>query len=273
MTVGNKTMTHAQTVGGLFLCLSQKERVPLVRGAAWAIVGSIYGLVFTFAHAWTPIDLFPLAEMIIPTVTTTAFVALMYGSMRLTVIASIYTSAAIVAAFLLRGGPIQIEPLISAGGITGAIVGTVFGWRVKSSRICRADAKIIAGLTAGMLASLSVVLPGLLGAPLPFHLQVLLAAPLSGLLYIGLAPHCVCRFSDILPPPADGAIVGAGVGLLMAALFWMMSGTLDGYLVEADQLLVNQMTERLPSTIFAAASGAFMVGIARSLMKLGWYDL
>jgi hypothetical protein len=180
---------------------------------------------------------------------------------------------AVVVAFLARDGLLELDWILATGMATGAAVGGVFGWRVKSSRVCHADAKIVAGAFAGLLASASVVVPRLLGAPLPLHLELLLVAPLSGLLYVSMAPYCVCHLSDMLPPCLDGAVVGAGVGALMAMLFWLMAGTLEGYLCAADQCLVDQITTRLPGAIGAAALGTASVGVLRAVLNVRWYDL
>lgn len=273
MAVCHNPYERAQIMGGLVHFLCCEQRLPLVRGAAWALSGCLYGLVFVLISGWLPLNGYPHVRLVAAVVATTAFVALLYGSMRLTVIAAIYTSAAVIAAFLLADGAVSMQPLALAGGSTGALVGMVFGWRVKSSRVSRADAKIIAGTTAGLLASGALLTPSLLGVPLPLPLALLLAAPLSGLLFIGLASRCVCRFSDVLPAPLDGAVVGTGVGLLMSALFWLMTGTLEGYLHPEDQALAELIRTQLPVAVLAATLGTFSVGVARALLKIQWVDL
>jgi hypothetical protein len=256
-----------------FYLLQNAERLPLVRGAVWAVIGVIYGFVFVLIRAALPVGLFPGAEIVLPAVGTAAFGALLYGSMRLTVIAAIYAIVIVVVVFLFLGRPTHLPALLIAGLVSGAMVGMLFGWRVKNSLVYRADAKIIAGAAAGLLASLCALVPALFGMPLPLALEVLLLAPLSGLLYVGLAPHCVCRLSNLLPPVADGAVVGGGVGVLMAILFWMMSGTLEGYLPAMDQAFVDDLVAQWPLATLAASVGAFMAGSLRAILGVRWYDL
>jgi len=253
--------------------LQNAERLPLVRGAVWAVIGLIYGFVFVLIRAAVPAGLFPMSELVLPAVGTTAFGALLYGSMRLTVIVAIYAIVAVVVAFLFIGRPTHLPSLLVVGGVAGVVVGVWFGWHVKNSFIYRADAKIIAGAVAGLLASTAVVVPALLGVPLPLGLEMLLLAPLSGLLYVGLAPHCVCRLSHLLPPVGDGAVVGLGVGLLMAVLFWIMSGTLEGHLPATEQAFVDDLVGQWPLAALAAAAGAFMAGSLRAILGVRWYDL
>ncbi len=250
------------------------DRAVLARAGVWGAIGLLYGFLYTALRAAMPAeDWGVLPAAIVPAVVAAAWGALIYGSMRLTVLVSLYAAIAVIICFLLVGRPARLEYLLLAGGILGAVIGAVYGLRVHTSRVSRAEAKVLAGGAAGLLASSAVALPAAMGAALPLPLEAFILCPLSALLYIGIAPACVHRFSHLLPPAGDGLLVGGGAGVLMGFLFWVMAGTLDGYLTRTDQLFVDGLVAAWPLVTLAAAAGGLLVGLARSLLGVAWYDL
>lgn len=244
----------------------------LIRGAIWALVGVIYGFLLVVMLHGLPADLFPYLGYPITVITASALGALLYGSMRLTVMVSIYAAIAVAIVFVTYSGTPTLQLLISTGAAIGLLAGTVYGRFVASSRVYRADAKILAGVFAGAIASLSALLPAILFEPLPDFLLAMILCPLTGMLYMAVLPWFIHRYSDLLPPIADGALVGMGAGALMGLLFAIMIGTLEGYLNPIQEQRVASILHAWPDAALGGALGAFLVGAGRSLFRVPWRD-
>ena len=113
--------------------------------------------------------------------------------------------------YLLARQP-SAHATILIGAVVGLIVGTLYGWQEKRSRICCADAKILAGLLAGIAASLFALILGLLFEELVYPKSAMAIAPIAILVYVTATPWFVRRCQLIVPAAVDGAIVGLGVG-------------------------------------------------------------
>ena len=244
----------------------------LIRGAVWALVGVIYGfLLVVLLHA-LPVDRFPYLGYPIAVIAASALGALLYGSMRLTVMVSIYAAIAVAIAFVSVPGQRTLVVLISTGAVIGLVAGMLYGRYVLGSRVYRADAKLLAGIFAGAIASISALIPALLFEPLPNFLLAMILCPLTGMLYMAVLPWFVHRFSDLLPPVADGALVGTGAGGLMGLLFAIMVGTLHGYLPEDEELQVMAILSAWPAASAGGALGAFLVGAGGAFLRVPWRD-
>lgn len=244
----------------------------LIRGAVWALVGVIYGFLLVVLLNALPADLFPYLGYPITVITASALGALLYGSMRLTVMVSIYSAIAVAIAFVVYSGAPTLALFVATGAIVGLLIGMVYGRYVLSSRVFRAEAKILAGVFAGALASLSALIPAVLFQPLPDFLLAMILCPLTGALYMAVLPWFIHRFTDLLPPVFDGALVGTGAGALMGLLFAIMIGTLEGYLHPADEQQVVDILAAWPMASLGGALGAFLVGAGRTLLRIPWRD-
>ena len=128
-------------------------------------------------------------------------------------------------------------------------MGTLCGWQEKRSRICCADAKILAGLLAGVSASLFALILGLLFEELVYPKSAMAIAPI--------------------------AILGLGVGGTTGFLFMLMAASLDPDMLRVtDHLRLMEPVQGvwLPIAIGTAASCG-VVGVMRSLLRVRWYDL
>lgn len=248
----------------------------LLRGVVWAFIGAIFSFLFVaFSEYLREVAVMPL-RILIATVGSAALTALFYGSMRLTVIVTNLTFIAMVIYVGLpkpEGTPLEL--LILIGSVIGLVVGGLYGWHDKQSRVFRADGKIIAGLFSGGAVALVVVVPAMSINELPYPWSTMLIAPLVILVYISSAYWFVERCCDLLPPIGDGAVVGLGVGSVTGLLFVIMAGHLDPHFLGFASLqpFVERVNAVWGPTIAATSGVCFVVGIARSLLQIRWYDL
>lgn len=253
----------------------------LLRGLLWAFVGTVYGFVFTVSaealRTLLPAPFPPLIAAIL----AAGLTALVYGSMRLAVIiANILFVGTLLYLLLVgdSGDSPGIAVLTLLGAAIGLAVGAFYGLRDKCSRVCLADGKAIAGLFAGAATVLPAWLAMVLGSTphgaFPLWLPMLLA-PLAGVIYVSTAHWFVARLHQLLPPVGDGALVGGSVGAVTGLLFVVLAGSFDPHFIggaaTADYL--QQVHAALGSVIPGCAISCFLLGGARCLLKIRWYDL
>ena len=102
-------------------------------------------------------------------------------------------------------------------------MGALYGLFVTESRIYSAEAKLLAGVTVGVIVSV-VSLIWILIFNASLTVLVVVLAPLSGLIYERIVNDFVQRFSDILPPVGDGALAGLVIGGFIGFGLWLVSG-------------------------------------------------
>jgi len=246
----------------------------LMRGAIWALVGIIFGFIFVVLHAYFHDPGRLCLCYLYANVAAGALGALVYGSLRLSVIVASNALVVIIGYFLIvtpeSQGPVMLMLL---GGGTGMIIGAIYAIQVSDSRVFRAEAKIIAGAIAGLLASPLALLPSLWVGPIPFPWLTAILCPATGLIYVSIAPRMVQRCCHFLPRTADGAVVGAGVGGTMGLLFWIMAGTIDRGVAPEYAAFVAGIADHWPLAVVGASVAAFIGGIVRSVVGAQWYDL
>jgi len=246
----------------------------LFRGSIWALVGIIFGFIFVVLHEYFHDAGSLCLCYLYANVAAGALGALVYGSLRLTVIVASNALVVIIGYFLLMT-PESSGPLIfvSLGIGTGVIIGAIYAIQVRNSRVFRAEAKIIAGALAGLLASPFALLPSLFLGPIPFPWLTAILCPATGLIYVSIAPRLIRDCCHFLRPSADGAVVGGGVGGTMGLLFWLMTGTIDGGLAPQYASFVAGVADHWPLAVIGASASAFVGGVLRSALGSEWYDL
>lgn len=252
---------------------SLQEEIAL-RGAVWALVGVIFGLLFVMLVEALRDHLASPGAFAVATVGAAALTALFYGSMRLTVLVANFTFIAMLAYVWQVGAPLVLEPLVFIGAGTGLAVGALYGLKDKASRVYCAEAKIIAGAAAGVLGAALAVLPGLLIAEPPVTLIAMLVVPVTVLLYIRLSGWFIARCHRLLPAFIDGAVVGFGVGGVTGMVFLIFAGTLDPQLLGSERLLgfVQRVEGGWVPTLLGCAAVCFAVGALRAVLRRPWYD-
>jgi hypothetical protein len=245
----------------------------LQRGIIWGFVGLIFGALFVplweFARQWAG----PYVGLVLATTASGAVGGLFYGSMRLAFLIAIFTNIAVFGFLVSAPWPISPWVTMALGAGIGLLIGAVYGATAKDSKVFRADAKTLTGLAAGLAASVIAMTVTVLDVPLSIAHLVGVLAPATGLFYVLLLPPMVERFSNLLPPVGDGAVVGAAVGGFVGLGMWVVGGTvLDGLAgpwVESS----HTIAQLWPEAVGFAMAGAFLLGFLRDLFNLHWVDI
>lgn len=245
------------------------------RGLVWALVGVIFALVFVVASEALRVTLAPPYYLLVAAIGAAALTALFYGSMRLTVMTANFTFIAMLVYTWASQGLLALEPLVFVGAFVGVSVGTLYGWHDKKSRIFCAEAKIVAGIVSGLLAGLLAVALTYVLPTLGYPWLTMIVAPVGTLIYVTVAHWFVKRCHHWLPAVANGAIVGLGVGAVTGLFFMVMAGALDPKLLASQELqeFVGRVEAQWLGAVFGCAAINFLVGAARSVMKVPWYNL
>lgn len=245
----------------------------VLRGAIWAFVGVVFGFLFVILNEYLQGATSPVVRLFAATAGAAALTSLFYGSMRLSVMVANFTFIAMVF-YTWGNSDLTLEPLISVGAVVGLAVGATYGWLDKKSRVFCADAKIVAGVFAGVLAAgLAFVLS--LFVEMSYPLSAMFIAPAATVIYVSSAHWFVNRCHGFLPPPVGGALVGLGVGSTTGLLFMIMAATLDPELLGMafHQSFVERVQDVWGSTVGGTAAVCCLVGVLRSLLKVRWYNL
>ncbi|WP_078119301.1 hypothetical protein [Thiosocius teredinicola] len=253
----------------------QRLESTLLRAAIWALVGVIFGFIFVVLVEFLRDHLPFMAAILVGAVGASALTALFYGSMRLTVMVANLTFVAMLLVTWQSGGQVSLNMLVLAGALVGLPVGALYGRTDKLSRVFCADAKIIAGAFAGAVGGLLVFVIGLVSPDWAASRAAWVIAPTSALVYVTAAHWFVRRCRGVLPPTGDGALVGVGVGAMTGLLFMIMAGSLDPSLLDSDTMraFATRVEHAWGVTVIACGLVCAVVGVARALLDVPWYDL
>lgn len=249
----------------------------LLRSLAWVFAGIAFGFIFVVSGEVLRGAVGDPWRMALATVIASAMTSLAYGSMRLTVIVANVMLGVLVLYFAFDDQPGQlslVSIMLASAGI-GALVGGVYGWRETRSHVWCADAKIVAGLVAGLApALLALLLPsfGLNEAALHPEIVAILA-PLAGVVYVMRAGWFVAHCHRLLPRVGDGILVGMGVGVVTGLLFLVMAGIFGIDMGSELSAFFTHVDARLGATLLWSAGGCLVLGLARSFMRVPWYNL
>ncbi|MEW8046012.1 MAG: hypothetical protein AB2805_05955, partial [Candidatus Thiodiazotropha sp.] len=136
-----------------------------------------------------------------------------------------------------------------------------------------ADAKTLAGFSAGWLASLTYLLVVNLTAPLSISILVALLCPLTGILYVALVPGFIKLYDNLLPPVGDGLVVGVGVSGFIALCFFVMIGSIDDSVAGPLSAALEVIHGNLPGALVGGLIGAGLAGVGSGLLLTDWQDL
>ncbi|QEP44738.1 hypothetical protein D5085_17305 [Ectothiorhodospiraceae bacterium BW-2] len=245
-----------------------------LRAVIWGFVGTLFGVLFAFFYAIAlPWGGGGLAYLLAGTLSS-GVAALIYGSMRLTVILSFFVSAYGVFYLIWKGEAVEPLQLFGYALLVGIVVGAGYGLFSRHSRVGRADAKSMTGLVAGAVVSLLVV--GLfhwMAWRLTPTIMVAILCPVVGLFYTRLVLRFIGWFEKLLPPPADGALVGMAVSLFVTVGLWLIAASLDPPLAGEYQALVVQMTAMLPTVASAGLISGMVGGFISGWLWQHWLDM
>jgi hypothetical protein len=244
----------------------------LLRAFIWAYAGGIFGAVFLGLERLIGLLQWPLPPQVPAAALAGGVSALFYGSMRLAVLATLAATLSALGYLVLMEPP--IHPLILAGtaGMAGAILGGAYGLSVEGSRVFRADAKTLAGLTGGLAAAVVMAVLLLLVGDLPLWLTTAILCPVTGLVYVTLASQFARRFQHLMPPLGDGILVGVGVGSCVGLAIWVVAGGFHAQLVGPFADITRDLVERAPAACGGAILGAALAGFIGGLLGRDWPD-
>jgi hypothetical protein len=238
----------------------------IYNGIVWAFVGVLYAAFFIPVFEVTQISLPLWAAAVCATVAATAGGALVYSSSQLALLVAMFSNF-VVFAYMLYSGEMAspLAPSAVGAGI-GSIIGAMYGLIVKGSRIYRGEAILLAGVTVGVVVSvLSLVWILVFNASLVVLVVVL--APLSGLIYSLIVDSFIQRYSDILPPVADGAVAGAVIGGFVGFGLWVMGAiAMDNATPQWRDSIAN-IAQSTPIAIAAASVSTLLLGMLYAALR------
>lgn len=245
------------------------------RGLAWAFAGALFAFIYVavtellragFSYPW---------YVIAASIGTGGLTALIYSSMRLSVVVAISTFIATVVYLWIGGATPAMQSLIWIGGGVGMVLGAIYGWSDSRSRVYCADAKLVAGVSSGLLAALLLAVPLVLAGPDRLPWLAMMLAPLAILIYVSSAAWFIRRCQNLVPAVIDGALVGLAIGAVTGLLFMVLAATLEVEtgLTGVEMPFAHRVHEWWIGVIAGSAGLCFLVGVARGILGVKWYDL
>lgn len=243
----------------------------LYHGITWAFVGGLYAALF--------VPVFEVVKGILPlwmaaicaTMAASVGGALVYSSSQLALLVAMFTNFAVFG-YLLYSGEMgsPLAPII-VGASLGAIVGALYALAVKESRIYRAEAILLAGLTVGVGVSV-ISLIWVLVVDLSLVILVMVLAPATGFIYERIVDGFIRRYSDLLPPIADGAVAGVVIGAIVGFGLWIMSGVALENAVPQWQETIATIIDATPMAIAAALFSTLLLGMLHEAFRFKFGD-
>ncbi len=251
--------------------LNKKQHKPdrleiFYQGIMWSFVGALYAAifipVFEVVHRILPLWAAPVCA----TVAATAGGALVYSSSQLALLVALSSNFAVFG-YLLYSGEIAspLAPITVGAGI-GTIVGALYGQLVKESRIYRAEAILLAGVVVGVVVSL-ISMIWILAFNASLIILVMVLAPVSGLIYERIVDGFIQRYSDVLPPAADGAVAGIVIGGLIGFGLWFMGGIALETAVPPWREAIQKISDYTHIAIAAAAASTLILGMLNAAIR------
>ncbi|MGD8588999.1 MAG: hypothetical protein PVG22_09250 [Chromatiales bacterium] len=248
-------------------------REAFVRGIIWGFIGSLYGMLFVIFAALSAEWEIPLPPYLFAGVLAGTIGALIYSSMRLAVLMAIIISPVCAILMVFSSTPIAPHNLVFIIGTVGAVAGALYGRFTKNSRVYRADAKTLTGFTSGLLVSLVYVMFSRQLSDLPMGVVVGIMCPITGFIYVSLAPTFIRTFGNLLPRAGDGALVGVGVAVFLTLCNFVMVHSIDIDSTGAFHELVHHVQALMPQAIFGGLIGGVLGGFVSSQFFNHWQDL
>jgi hypothetical protein len=249
-----------------------RSREGLIRAVVWAFIGAFYALLFKTFYVLAWYWSLPVPQIIFGGTAATAVAALIYASMRLAVIISLFSSVFSVGYLVTHIDAFDPSRYLAYVVLLGVAVGTLYGILAKTSRIGYADAKILAGLLAGLITSSAYwLLAEWLGRLEPGW-AIAILCPLAGWLYVFLTPYTIRTCGVLLPPTGDGMVVGAGISLFVGLCMWIMAGAVDEQIVASTSGIIEEILIGLPIALGGGIVGGFLAGFLSGALGLEWQD-
>jgi hypothetical protein len=254
--------------------LMERLKEAMVRGVVWGFIGILFGSLFAALYQLALNWGGPLPPFTIAAIFASGAGALIYGSMRLAVVIAALCAPLGVATLIHDSGPVSPLLMVLRIALPGAIIGALYGLLARQSRVFRADAKALAGLTAGILIAVPWHFVTVhFGIEVPTPWAVALLCPTVGLLYTQLVEHFIPRLEELLPTTGDGALVGFAVAAYVGCGLWLVAGYIDHQILGPHASVANAILRELPSAMFGGMVGGFAGGFIGGAMGKEWQDL
>jgi len=253
--------------------LPHRLKEALIRGAIWSFVGLLYALLFSFFAALTSHWQLPVDPVFLAGILAGTLGALIYSSMRLAVLMTVIVSPISIFYFILAPWPVNLIYLLLIVSAIGALIGGLYGIFSMGSRIHRADAKTLAGFSAGWIASLLYLALSQFTGSLSLSTLVAIMCPLTGIIYVWIVPSFIKHYDNLLPPVGDGLMAGIGVSVFVALAFFVMISTIDSTVAGPLMPALQALSEHLPQSMLGGVIGGGAAGIISGLMLTDWQDL
>ncbi|MEJ2404832.1 MAG: hypothetical protein P8171_11170 [Candidatus Thiodiazotropha sp.] len=245
----------------------------LIRGAIWAFIGLLYAMLFVILAGFSEYWQLPIAPYIFAGVLAGTLGALIYSSMRLSVLMSIVIAPVSLFYFMFTDKPIDMPRLLLLVTALGAMIGALYGFFSLGSRVYRADAKTLAGFSSGWLAALGYLLVSSFINNPPISLVVALMCPITGIIYVLLVPTFIKMYDDLLPPVGDGLMAGVGVSGFIALSLFIMTSLIDTELAGPLLPTLEWIHAQLGWAVLGGIVGGGLAGVISGLMMTDWQDL
>lgn len=257
----------------LLFTLVLRLREALIRGAIWAFVGLLYAMLFVFFSVFSGYWKLPAEPYFVALLLSGTIGAIIYSSMRLAVFMAGLLFPISILYFTLNEGHITLTTVLTILLPAGIIIGGLYSFFDRNSRIDCADAKSLAGFSVGCFLGLGYLLgkPWLSSLSLPWLIAI--ACPLTGMFYVTVVPTFIRLYRNLLPPVGDGALVGGFVAIFIAFCSFIMASSIDNSMAGTLVPEVEQVLERLPSAMLGGLLGAGLAGVVSGLMLREWQDL
>jgi hypothetical protein len=253
--------------------IAHRVKEAFIRGAIWAFIGLLYAMLFVFFVALTEYWQLPVDPVFLAGILAGTLGALIYSSMRLAVLMTVIISPLSIFYFILVDWPVDLSYLLLAVSAIGAVIGAFYGVFSMGSRIYRADAKTLAGFSAGWLVSLGYLLLSSLFSDVSLGTVVGLMCPVTGILYVWMVPTFIKHYDNMLPPVADGLMVGVGVSGFVALTFFIMISSVDNSVAGPLLPVLDRIQENLLQAMLGGILGGGVAGAASGLLLTRWQDL
>ncbi|MEJ2591004.1 MAG: hypothetical protein P8178_06330 [Candidatus Thiodiazotropha sp.] len=253
--------------------LAHRVKEAFIRAAIWAFIGLLYAMLFIFFSALSEYWQLPVDPQFLAGILAGTIGALIYSSMRLAVLMTVIVSPLSIFYFILVDWPVDLVRLLLIVCLVGAVIGALYGVFSMGSRIYRADAKTLAGFCAGWISSLVYLLSSTLVGPVSLGTIVAVMCPLTGLLYVWMVPTFIKHYDNLLPPVADGLLVGVGVSGFVALTFFVMIASIDNSVAGPMLPVIDKMQGNLAPAVLGGVIGGGLAGAVSGLLVTGWQDL
>jgi hypothetical protein len=250
-----------------------RTREASIRALIWAFVGALYGFLFVSLSVFAESHALPINPNFFAGILAGTISALIYGSMRLTVLMATLLFPLSIVYFTQAGDEIPLDSWLTVMVPAGVVIGAIYGHFTTSSRIRRADAKTLAGFSVGTLVSLGYLIADSFFRDLPIAVVVGVMCPLTGALYVLVVPTFIKLYQDLLPPAGDGALIGGCIAIFVSFASFVMAGSIDTSLAGTLLPEVEEILYRTQPAVTGGIIGAGLGGAISGLLMTRWQDL